>query len=160
MVLKFQKKDGKTIDELSEGESLSITETIEDSQLLLYLGLTNDANPLFIQHKFAERTEYEKPIVPSIMLMGIISSVISKHLPGPGSNIVNLSFNLVNPVYHYETLTFHFEIIKIDLLKEVVTVSVKAQNYEEVRVLDAVVMVKPTKVKQITEKDVIDDDGQ
>ncbi len=159
-MLKSQKKDGKTIDELFEGESLSITETIEDSQLLLYLGLTNDANPLFIQHKYTEKTEYKKPIVPSIMLMGIISSVISKHLPGPGSNIVNLSFNLVQPVYHYETLTFHFEIIKIDLMKEVVTVSVKAHNYEDNRVLDAVVMTKPTKVKQIVEKDVMDNDGQ
>lgn len=159
-MLNSPKKEGKLIDELFEGESLSITETIEDSQLLLYLGLTNDANPLFIQHKYTEKTEYERPIVPSIMLMGIISSVVSKHLPGPGSNIVNLSFNLVHPVYHYETLTFHFEVIKIDLMKEVVTVSVKAQNYEEVRVLDAVVMVKPTKVKQSEERDVIDNDGQ
>lgn len=156
-MLQQPKKAGKKIDELVEGEYLSITETIEDSQLLLYLGLTNDANPLFIQHQFAEKTEYEKPIVPSFMLMGIISSVISKHLPGPGSNIVNFSFNLIQPVHHYETLTFHFEVITIDLMKEVVTISVKAQNYDDERVLDAVVMVKPTK---INEEDVTNNDGQ
>jgi acyl dehydratase len=150
-MLHHPKKYGKKINELTEGEYLSITETIEDSQLLLYLGLTNDANPLFIQHQYTEKTEYEKPIVPSIMLMGIISSVVSKHLPGPGS------FNLIQPVYHYETLTFHFEVIKIDEMKEVVTISVKAHNYDEERVLDAVVMVKPTK---INEQDVTDNDGQ
>ena len=47
------RKLGKTIEEIEEGDSLSLTESIEDQQLLLYLGLTNDANPLFIQHDYA-----------------------------------------------------------------------------------------------------------
>ncbi|AQP52904.1 enoyl-CoA hydratase [Vagococcus penaei] len=150
-MLNYSRKIGKTIDELVEGQSISLTETIEDSQLLLYLGLTNDANPLFIQHDYGKETEYEQPIVPTIMLMGIISSTISKHLPGPGSNIVNFSFNLVQPVYHYETLTFHFEVIKIDKMKDVVTISIKAHNYEDDRVLDSVVMVHPPKLIKTTQ---------
>ena len=93
----------KTIEEIQEGESLSVTETIEDSQLLLYLGLTNDANPLYIQHDYAKQTMYKNPIVPSVMLMGILTSSVSKHLPGPGSHVVNFSMNFIEPVYHYET---------------------------------------------------------
>lgn len=49
------RKLGKTINEIEEGDSLSLTESIEDNQLLLYLGLTNDANPLYIQHDFAQK---------------------------------------------------------------------------------------------------------
>ena len=60
------RKLGKTINEIEEGDSLSLTESIEDNQLLLYLGLTNDANPLYIQHDFAQKTEYHQPIVPSL----------------------------------------------------------------------------------------------
>lgn len=142
------KKIGKLLTELEEGESLSLTESIEDNQLLLYLGLTNDANPLYIQHEYAKQTEYERPLVPAVMLTGIVTSAISKHLPGPGSRVVNLSINFVEPVYHYETLTFLFEIIKIDHRKEVVTISVEATNEEEKRVLDAVVMVEPPKFKE------------
>ena len=48
------RKLGKKIDEIEEGDSLSLTESIEDSQLLLYLGLTNDANPLYIQHDYTQ----------------------------------------------------------------------------------------------------------
>ena len=92
------RKLGKTINEIEEGDSLSLTESIEDNQLLLYLGLTNDANPLYIQHDFAQKTEYHQPIVPSVMLMGIITSAISKHLPGPGSHVVNFSVNFIEPV--------------------------------------------------------------
>lgn len=137
------RKLGKTINEIEEGDSLSVTESIEDNQLLLYLGLTNDANPLYIQHDYAQQTVYERPIVPSVMLMGIVTSAISKHLPGPGSHVVNFSVNFVEPVYHYETLTFDFEVIKVDKMKDVITISVEAMNEEESRVLDAVVMVQP-----------------
>lgn len=144
------RKLGKTIDEIDEGETLSLTESIEDNQLLLYLGLTNDANPLFIQHDYARKTEYEKPIVPSVMLMGIITSAISKHLPGPGSHVVNFSVNFIEPVYHYETITFEFEVIKVDKMKDVVTISVEAVNEEDDRILDAVVMVQPP---QLTNED-------
>lgn len=139
-------KLGKKIDEIEEGDSLSLTESIEDSQLLLYLGLTNDANPLYIQHDYTQKTEYQRPIVPSVMLMGIITSAISKHLPGPGSHVVNFSVNFIEPVFHYETLTFDFEVIKVDKMKDVVTISVEAVNTQEDRVLDAVVMVQPPKI--------------
>ncbi|MBO0440161.1 MaoC family protein [Enterococcus sp. DIV0212c] len=140
------RKLGKTIEDIEEGDSLSLTESIEDKDLLLYLGLTNDANPLYIQHDYAQKTEYGKPIVPSIMLMGIITSAISKHLPGPGSHVVNFSVNFVEPVFHYETLTFQFEVIKVDKMKDVVTISIEVVNEEEDRVLDAVVMVQPPQV--------------
>jgi len=139
------RKLGKKIDEIEEGDSLSLTESIEDNQLLLYLGLTNDANPLYIQHDYTQKTEYQRPIVPSIMLMGIITSAVSKHLPGPGSHVVNFSVNFIEPVYHYETLTFEFEVIKVDKMKDVVTISVEAINTEDHRILDAVVMVQPPK---------------
>lgn len=137
------RKIGKTIDEIEEGDSLSLTESIEDNQLLLYLGLTNDSNPLYIQHDYAQTTNYERPIVPSVMLMGIVTSAISKHLPGPGSHVVNFSVNFIEAVFHYETLTFDFEVIKVDKMKDVVTISVEAVNSEKHRVLDAVVMVQP-----------------
>ncbi|KAF1302741.1 MaoC family dehydratase N-terminal domain-containing protein [Enterococcus saccharolyticus] len=152
MLIGKPRKLGKTINEIEEGDALSVTESIEDNQLLLYLGLTNDANPLYIQHDYAQQTVYERPIVPSVMLMGIVTSAISKHLPGPGSHVVNFSVNFVEPVYHYETLTFDFEVIKVDKMKDVITISVEATNAEEDRVLDAVVMVQPpTRVEESEE---------
>lgn len=147
------RKIGKSIEDIEEGDSLSLTESIEDNQLLLYLGLTNDANPLYIQHDYTQNTEYQRPIVPSIMLMGIITSAVSKHLPGPGSHVVNFSVNFIEPVYHYETLTFEFEVIKVDKMKDVVTISVKAINTEDHRILDAVVMVQPPKAVAVNEEE-------
>ncbi|WP_429972225.1 MaoC family dehydratase [Enterococcus sp. AZ015] len=147
------RKIGKSIEDIEESDSLSLTESIEDNQLLLYLGITNDANPLYIQHDYTQNTEYQRPIVPSIMLMGIITSAVSKHLPGPGSHVVNFSVNFIEPVYHYETLTFEFEVIKVDKMKDVVTISVEAINTEDHRILDAVVMVQPPKAVAVNEEE-------
>jgi acyl dehydratase len=87
------------------------------------------------------------------MLMGIITSAVSKHLPGPGSHVVNFSVNFIEPVYHYETLTFEFEVIKVDKMKDVVTISVEAINTEDHRILDAVVMVQPPKAVAVNEEE-------
>jgi 3-hydroxybutyryl-CoA dehydratase len=88
MLLGKKRKLGRKIEEITVGEKLALTEKMEDRDILLYLGLTDDANPLYIQHDYASQTPFEKPIVPSTMLMGIITSAVSKYLPGPGSHIV------------------------------------------------------------------------
>ena len=57
--------------------------------------------------------------------------------------------------FHYETLTFQLEVIKVDKMKDVITISVEAVNEQENRVLDAVVMVQPPQVTidELTEKE-------
>ena len=60
-----------------------------------------------------QRHLYEKPIVPTIMLTGIISSAISKYLPGPGSHILKQELTFLKPVYHYATIQFLFEITEV-----------------------------------------------
>ena len=88
MILGKKRRLGRKIEDITVGEKLKLTEKIEDKDLLLYLGLNKRWKSLYIQHDFASQTPYEKPIVPTIMLTGIITSAISKYLPGPGSHIV------------------------------------------------------------------------
>lgn len=149
----MEKQQYKTIADLKVGDTLSLTEQIEDSRLLLYLGLTNDSNPLYLQHDYAKKTIYKKPLVPAILLMGIITSGISKHLPGPGSRVVNFAVNFMIPVFHYETITYTFRLTKIDERKEVATLDVEAVNQEKKRILDATVMVEIPKVEENKRKE-------
>ena len=45
-----KRKLGKKINELKIGDHYTTEKTIEDRDLLMYLGLSDDANPLYIQH--------------------------------------------------------------------------------------------------------------
>lgn len=136
-------KLGKKIDEISVGEKIHLVETIEDKDLLLYLGLTNDNNPLYIQHDYAKRSSYEKPIVPTILLSGIVISAISKHLPGPGSYIREQQIVYLEPVYHYETIEFVLEVERIDYDQNIVEIGVHAFNKHHQQVLEGAFKVLP-----------------
>lgn len=136
-------KIGKSIEDLSIGEKLSITEKMEDKDLLLYLGLTNDNNPLYIQHDFASKTVFEKPIVPTIMLTGIVTSAISKYLPGPGSHVNKQELNFPVPTYHYSLITFTFVITEVNVHKNEIIIEVEGKNEENAIVLNGILHVTP-----------------
>lgn len=143
MLLGKKRKLGRQIGELTEGETLKLTEKIEDKDLLLFLGLTNDANPLYIQQDYASQTPYKKPIVPSVMLTGIITSAITKFLPGPGSHVLKQEIEFVKPVYHYATVEFLFEVAHVDREAHTVTVKVQGTDENEQTVIKAAILVAP-----------------
>ncbi|MCM3711750.1 MaoC/PaaZ C-terminal domain-containing protein [Sporosarcina luteola] len=148
MILGKKRRIGREIDKIVEGEKLKLTEKIEDKDLLLYLGLTNDSNPLYIQHDYASRTEYDKPIVPTIMLNGIITSAISKYLPGPGSHVAEQHLAFPNHVHHYETIDFLFEVIRVEIEKGSVVIQVEAANEDGKTVISGTVTVIPPSIRE------------
>ncbi|MGM7720876.1 MaoC/PaaZ C-terminal domain-containing protein [uncultured Metabacillus sp.] len=153
MLLGKKRKLGRHIEEITVGEKLSLTEKIEDKDLLLYLGLTNDANPLYIQHDYASQTPYEKPLVPSLMLTGIITSAVSKYLPGPGSHIVKQELNFLKPLYHYSIVQFLFEVSEIHAAENQIVVEVQAVNGdEEVILAGSITVCPPCKITPIEGK--------
>lgn len=143
MLLGKKRKLGRTIEEITEGEKLTLTEQIEDKDLLIYLGLTNDANPLFIQHDYASQTPYRKPVVPSIMLTGIVTAAVSKYLPGPGSYIQKQEFEFHKPVYHYATIQYLLEVTEVDADRHTISMKVTAEDEEEDLILSGSLIVCP-----------------
>ncbi|EKN65070.1 MaoC domain protein dehydratase [Neobacillus bataviensis LMG 21833] len=143
MLLGKKRKQGRRIEEITVGEKLSLTEKIEDKDLLLYLGLTDDANPLYIQHDYASQTPFEKPIVPNIMLTGMITSAISKYLPGPGSHIISQNLEFPKPVYHYGTVELLLEVIDVNHHDHIVVVSVEGSNEKKETVINGKIKVCP-----------------
>jgi len=148
LILGKKRRLGRKIEEITVGEKLKLTEKIEDKDLLLYLGLTNDSNPLYIQHDYASQTAYGLPIVPTIMLTGIVTSAVSKYLPGPGSHIVKQQLSFPKAVYHYTTINFLLEVIHVDKEKNSIDISIEARDEKEDIVISGIVTVTPPKVEE------------
>src|SRR5579875_2192986 len=150
MLLGKKRKLGRRIDEISAGEKLSVTTKVEDKDLLLYLGLTDDANPLYIQHDYASQTPFEKPIVPAVMLIGMITSAISKYLPGPGSHVLSQKIDFPKPVYHYETIELLFEVIEVNRSENTVVMNVTGTNERHETIISGKLKVcPPHRLKEI-----------
>lgn len=146
MLLRKKWKRGRTVNELVVGEKLQITEKIEDKDLLLYLGLTNDNNPLYVQYDYASETSFKKPIVPTIMLNGLITSAISKYLPGPGAHIIEMHLTYPAPLYHYEIIDITLEILELSTDLNEAYIEVFALNENQKRVMEGLIKVVPPKV--------------
>lgn len=138
-----KRKLGQTIDQLKIGEEFSSVKKIEDKDILLFLGFTNDANPIFIQHDYASRTPFQKPIVPQIMLNGFVSSAVSMNLPGPGSVILEQQLSFPKPMYHYGTFSLKVVITKVEEKEHKVYLSVTGKDEYDELVLEGSLIVSP-----------------
>jgi len=138
-----KRKLGKTIDQLKIGDEFNVEKKIEDKDILLFLGFTNDANPIYLQHDYASRTPFQKPIVPHIMLNGFVTSAISMNLPGPGSSILEQQFSFLKPMYHYGTFKLKVVITKIEEKEHKVYLTVTGKDEYDEMVLDGSLVVSP-----------------
>ncbi|SET79169.1 Acyl dehydratase [Salinibacillus kushneri] len=138
-----KRKLGRLIHDLQIGEQYEKKVKIYDKDLLLYLGLTDDSNPLYIQHDYASQTPYKRPLVPSVMLYGFISTIVTTHLPGPGSHITGNQLSYPKPVYHDDEIHLKLEIIKIDESNHRVSLQVYATDSVEDIVIEGEMEVCP-----------------
>ncbi|MFD1019007.1 MaoC/PaaZ C-terminal domain-containing protein [Thalassobacillus hwangdonensis] len=138
-----KRKLGKKLHDLKVGDTYTASKTVEDRDLLMYLGLSDDANPLYIQHDYASQTPFKRPVVPTVMLVGMVTSLVSMHLPGPGSHIQRQELEFDKPVYHYAEVKFTLEISGIDEAKHEVEVLVHGYDEEGAEVVKGTLTVVP-----------------
>ncbi|MBH0230126.1 MaoC family dehydratase [Halobacillus yeomjeoni] len=124
-----KRKLGKKIKDIKVGETFTTSSSVEDRDLLMYLGLTDDSNPLYIQHDYASQTPFKRPVVPTVMVFGMVSSIVSMHLPGPGSHITHQDLSYPKPVYHYAEIRFNVEVVDVD--REEHNLSMQVVGYDE-----------------------------
>ncbi|MBP0724039.1 MaoC family dehydratase N-terminal domain-containing protein [Bacillus sp. RG28] len=136
-------KNGRKLEDLSVGEKLIITEHFEEKHIYLYLAMTGDTNPLYTQYNYASQTKYKKPIVPSMLVTNVISSAVTKHLPGPGSHIVNMEIQFSGHIHHNETVSIHFVIDSIDNENKLVTINVSVLNKAQNQIASGKLIVVP-----------------
>ncbi|MFC7442855.1 hypothetical protein [Laceyella putida] len=120
MSLKGLEPKGKTYESLSLGERIEETKTVQWRDVFLYLGLADDHNPLFSQGAYAERTEFERVIVPPNVLVNWLSALVSMKLPGPGSLVKGMRFHFPDPLFIEEEVVLSLEICrKLDHEKKI-----------------------------------------
>jgi len=146
-----KRKLGKKIEGIRIGDTYTAEHIILDKELLLYLGLTDDANPLYIQHDYASQTPYNEPIVPSVMLFGMVSSIVSMHLPGPGSHIIRHEMAFPKPVHHESKVKLNLEVTAIHKKEHFVNINVLGFDLNGDEVIKGNLDVQPAyELKSIT----------
>jgi 3-hydroxybutyryl-CoA dehydratase len=143
MILGKKRELGREVDQLEVGNSFETAFKIEDKDILLYLGLSDDTNPIYIQHNYTEQTPYQKPVVPHVMLVGFLFSNVNKHLPGPGSVILSSRLDFPEVLYHYSEIKLSMKILECNVEQNRVTLAVEMVDQDQRRVLEGKLDVSP-----------------
>jgi 3-hydroxybutyryl-CoA dehydratase len=134
---------GKTIDELSVGQTASFTKTISESDVYLFAGITGDFNPAHVNETYAQNTTFKTRIAHGMLSAGLISNVLGNQLPGPGTIYMQQQLNFRAPVAIGDTITATVEVIDIIHEKKRVRLKTVCTNQNQVVVLDGEALISP-----------------
>ena len=134
---------GKTIHELSVGDTAQFTKTVSEADVYLFAGVTGDFNPAHIDEEYAKKTYFGTRIAHGLLSAGFISTVLGNRLPGPGSVYLRQELTFLGAVKIGDTITAAVEVLEIDTVKGRVRLLTTCDNQEGKRVLTGEAVVSP-----------------
>ncbi len=136
---------GKSVDEMTIGESAQFSKTISECDVYQFAGVTGDFNPAHIDEVYAAGTFFETRIAHGMLSAGLISAVIGNQLPGNGAIYMKQELNFKAPVRIGDTITARVEVTEIDTDRNRVRLSTTCSNQSGNLVLDGFALVSPVK---------------
>lgn len=97
--------ENRTFDELSIGDTASLTRTVTPDDVQLFAGVSGDINPAHLDPEFAAQGPFHHIIVHGLWGAGLISAVLGVQLPGPGTIYLDQSLKFLHPVEIGDTIT-------------------------------------------------------
>ena len=146
----FRDELGKTYDELSVGQKASFQRRVTKQDVLQYMGLSGDLNPLYADSAYAGRTKYDRPIVPANMLAGFAMGAVANVMPGLGSLTHAHTYRLHQPAVVGDEVTAEMEIIELKPQNRHVVIRYTQHNQQGRLLLEGEMEVEPpAKLKPI-----------
>ena len=134
---------GKTIDELTVGDSAQFSKTVTETDVYLFAGITGDFNPAHIDEDYSRKTYFGTRIAHGLLSAGFISAVLGTRLPGPGTIYLRQELTFLGAVKIGDTITARVEVTEIDTAKGRVKLLTTCDNQEGKRVLTGEAVVSP-----------------
>ena len=109
------------------GDVETFTKTVTQTDVVLWVGLTGDMNPVHIDAEYAKTTQFQDVIVPGLMIAGLISTVMTQSTFGNIYSGQTLKF--LKPVYVGDTITAVATVI--EKMEEKHRVKIKTECYNQ-----------------------------
>lgn len=114
-----------------------------EREVMLYMGVTGDTNPMYLDRNFAARTPMGEPVVPAVLLAGYVFTAMMQRLPGPGTISLSQTLHFLHPVRIGDTITITVEVTAIDGARGRVRLRAVGRNQHRQEVLSAEAEVVP-----------------
>ncbi len=106
--------NGLCFEDLSVGQTASLSKTITEADILLYAAISLDTNPLHLDAEVAKHGIFGERIAHGMLAAGLISGVLGTKLPGPGAIYMRQSLRFALPVKIGQTVTATVEVTALN----------------------------------------------
>ena len=97
--------ENRTFDELTIGETASLSHTVTQRDIDLFATVTGDVNPAHVDPAYAETDMFHHVIIQGMWGAGLISATLGTRLPGPGTIYLGQDLRFRHPVSIGDTIT-------------------------------------------------------
>lgn len=107
-----------TYDELSIGQSATLTRSLTLDDVRAFAAVSGDINPAHLDAAYAEQTIFHGVIGHGMWGGSLISAVLGTQFPGPGTIYLNQDLDFTKPVRIGDTLHVTVTVVAKDDLKK------------------------------------------
>ena len=103
-----------SIEDIKVGMVASYSQTITDSDVKAFAGISGDNNPVHMSNEFADKSRFKRRIAHGLLSASFFSALFGTRIPGPGCVYVSQNLNFKRPVYIDDTVHAMVEVTSID----------------------------------------------
>ncbi|EEW5974035.1 MaoC family dehydratase [Escherichia coli] len=103
-----------TMQNLYIGMTAQYSQTVSDSDIKAFSGLSGDKNPVHMSDEYAQKTMFKKRIAHGFMSASYFSAIFGTKLPGEGCVYLSQTLKFIKPVYIGDTVTAIVTLTKIN----------------------------------------------
>jgi 3-hydroxybutyryl-CoA dehydratase len=102
---------------LREGDSVTFSKTVGESDVYLFAGLTGDLSPNHVNEEVMKRTPYGKRIAHGVLSIGFASTASTMMITKAQATAVSAGYDrirFIKPIFIGDTITVDYTICEID----------------------------------------------
>lgn len=146
-----------TYEELTIGQTASMTRQVTADDVKAFALVTHDYNPAHLDNEYAEQSQFKGVIAHGMWTAGLLSALIGTKFPGLGTIYLNQSLSFRRPVHIDDTLTATLTVKSKDDGKKWVVLDCQVTNQEGKAVVTGEAQVIPPTEKTSREAVKLDD---
>ncbi len=104
------------IEKIQVGMEVSYSQTITDSDIKNFAGISGDRNPVHMDEVYAKKSRFKKRIAHGLMSASYFSALFGTKIPGEGCVYVSQSLQFKRAVYLGDTVTATVIVEDVDLI--------------------------------------------
>ncbi len=97
-------------EEIEIGQNFESDTVITDEMVKEFARITGDDNPLHLDEEFASKTQFGRRIAHGMLIASLISKVLGRDFPGPGTVYVSQFIQFKKPVYIGENVRIRIDV--------------------------------------------------